>query len=204
MKYCDLIYCVLRLNLQSLSPQWSKLSGTGGGLLARLFQGTVRGTTCTCQIATCHSAIMSLCNNDVVVISSVIFLVGGFYLISQRENQQHLLGECHGNCFMLYHVCWSALCSRESWAHSQMVSPRPNAIRKMTASARNLLCQHSAHVKAVRNQMWSKDKKTSNTECYIRIDTSWGINMCTLKRGTEQTWTQLLLKCKRTFSIESI
>lgn len=72
----------------------------------------------------------------------------------------------------------------------------------MTARGKNLLCQYSAQNKAVRNQMWNRDKKTFNIECYKRMDISQGIKVCTQKSSTEQTWTQPLLKCKRTFGIE--
>lgn len=57
----------------------------------------------------------------------------------------------------------------------------------MTARGKNLSCQHSAQNKAVRNQMWSKDKKTFNTECYKRTDISQRIKVYTQKSSTEQT-----------------
>lgn len=72
-------------------------------------------------------------------------------------------------------------------SQSQMASSRSNVIRNMTARGKNLLCQHSAQNKAVRNQMWSKDKKTFNTECYKRMDMSQGTKICTQKSSTEQT-----------------
>lgn len=72
-------------------------------------------------------------------------------------------------------------------SQSQMASSRFNVIRNMTARGKNLLCQHSAQNKAVRNQMWNKNKKASNTECYKRMDTSQGIKVCTQKSSTEQT-----------------
>lgn len=69
-------------------------------------------------------------------------------------------------------------------SQSRVVSSRSNIIRKMTVSGRNLSYQHSAQDKAVRNQMWSKDKKIFNIECYIRTDTSQGMKVCT-KRGEQ-------------------
>lgn len=72
-------------------------------------------------------------------------------------------------------------------SQSQMASSRSNVIRNMTARGKNLLCQHSAQNKAFRNQMWSNDKKSFNTESYKRMDISQGIKVCTYKSSTEQT-----------------
>lgn len=72
---------------------------------------------------------------------------------------------------------------------SEILSSRPNVIRKMAVSGRGLMCQYTAQDKAVRYQMWSKDKKTFNIECYIRMDTSQGIKVWTQENRTNLNLT---------------
>lgn len=106
-KCCKLIYCVPPLNLQSLPPRWCKIPWCWRGLLTRLFRGTAGGTTCTYQLAICHSD-WSLCNNDIVVINSVIFLVGELAWAlpykPKRKPAAHLGRMPWKLCFVLHNV----------------------------------------------------------------------------------------------------
>lgn len=76
-------------------------------LLTRLFRGTVGGTTCTYQLAICHSD-WSLCNNDTVVINLVIFLVGELAWAlpykPKRKPAAHLGRMPWKLCFVLHDV----------------------------------------------------------------------------------------------------
>lgn len=107
MKCCDLIYYLPPLNLHSLPPWGSNLSWCWRGLLTRLFQGTVGGTNCTYQLAICHSD-WSLCNNDIVVINLVIFLVGelawALHCKPKRKPAAHLGRMPWKLCFVLHNV----------------------------------------------------------------------------------------------------
>lgn len=128
------------------------------------------------------------------MINLVIFLIGELAWALQYkpkkktsstswENAMEIVF-CIAQCFVLLE-CIVYQEELSSW--SQMASSRSNVIRNMTARGKNLLCQHRAQNKAVRNQMWSKDKKSFNTECYKRMDISQGIKVCTQKSSTEQT-----------------
>ena len=91
----------------ALPPRWSKLSWCWRRLLTRLFLGAVGGTTCTYQLAICHSD-WSLCNNDIVVINLVVFLVGklawALHYKPKRKPAAHLGRMPWKLCFVLHNV----------------------------------------------------------------------------------------------------